>query len=118
MSEQKEVVEDFLENDDVIRGQEYVCLSFISPENVIKDKNIHFVQKFLEELVKKNNINMEQKDIDNLLEILNNFILSDYVKIWLQPLSMSPKATQLCYDACLKYNFNLSLQTHKYANIR
>jgi len=60
----------------------------------------------------------KQKDIDNLLEILNNFILSDYVKIWLQPLSMSPKATQLCYDACLKYNFNLSLQTHKYANIR
>jgi len=74
MSEQKEVVEDFLENDDVIRGQEYVCLSFISPENVIKDKNIHFVQKFLEELVKKNNINMEQKDIDNLNETYGDFI--------------------------------------------
>lgn len=60
----------------------------------------------------------KQKDVDNLLEILNGFVPKHDVKIWLQPLSMSPKATQICIDNALKYNFNLSLQTHKYANIR
>ena len=38
MSLSKEINEDFLEADDTIRGQNYVCLSFISPENVLKNK--------------------------------------------------------------------------------
>ena len=32
--------QDFLESDKQIRGQNYVCLSFISPENVLKNKEI------------------------------------------------------------------------------
>jgi len=43
-----EVEEDFLENDPEIRGQTYCLLSFISPEKVLKDKNMYFIQKFLE----------------------------------------------------------------------
>lgn len=39
--------EDYLEQDDAIPGQKYVCLSFISPENVLKDKNIYFLHSFL-----------------------------------------------------------------------
>ena len=38
----------FLECDDEIRGQKYICLSFLSPEKVLKSKDIFFFSKFLE----------------------------------------------------------------------
>ncbi len=41
------MTEDYLEQDDSIPGQKYVCLSFISPEKVLKDKNIYFLHSFL-----------------------------------------------------------------------
>jgi len=39
-------VEDYLDNDPPIRGQNYVCLSFLSPEDVIVNKEIYFLRKF------------------------------------------------------------------------
>ena len=39
--------EDFLDTDAAIRGQEFVCLSFISPESVLKRKDLYFFQKFM-----------------------------------------------------------------------
>ena len=42
-----ELNEDFLEVDSKIPGQNYVCLSFVSPEKVLKDKNMYFLSKFL-----------------------------------------------------------------------
>ena len=42
MASENEIQEDFLEVDQKIPGQNFVCLSFISPEKVLKDK-----QKFL-----------------------------------------------------------------------
>ena len=38
---------DYLEQDTAIRGQQYVCLSFISPEDVIKNKETYMFSKFL-----------------------------------------------------------------------
>jgi len=38
--------EDFLEQDKEIRGQNYVCLSFLSPEEVIQKKELYYFQKF------------------------------------------------------------------------
>ena len=38
----------FLEPDDEIRGQKFICLSFLSPEKVLKNKDIFFFSKFLE----------------------------------------------------------------------
>jgi Family of unknown function (DUF5832) len=38
---------DFLEQDQPIRGQNYVCLSFISPEDAIASKDAFAVSKFL-----------------------------------------------------------------------
>ena len=38
---------DLLEEDKPISGQKFVCVSFISPENVLKQKNHFFFQKFL-----------------------------------------------------------------------
>ena len=39
--------EDFLDQDPPLRGQNYVCLSFISPEAVLKRKDTYFIEKFL-----------------------------------------------------------------------
>ena len=39
---------DYLDEDKPIRGQNYVCLSFISPEDVLIDKEIFFFSKFTE----------------------------------------------------------------------
>jgi hypothetical protein len=38
---------DYLDQDPPIRGQKYVCLSFVSPEDVIKNKEVYFFQKYL-----------------------------------------------------------------------
>lgn len=43
---------DFLEVDTPIGGQSYTCLSFVSPETVIKEKNLQFVHKFLKTIAK------------------------------------------------------------------
>lgn len=40
-------VEDYLDNDQPIRGQNYVCLSFLSPDDVIVKKDAYFFTKFL-----------------------------------------------------------------------
>lgn len=39
--------EDFLNTDSPIRGQEFVCLSFISPEKVLEKKELFFFQRFM-----------------------------------------------------------------------
>ena len=39
--------EDYLEQDPSIRGQKYVCLSFVSPEDAIKNKEAYFLQQYL-----------------------------------------------------------------------
>ena len=39
---------DLLDEDKPISGQKFVCLSFISPEEIIKNKNLFLFEKFLE----------------------------------------------------------------------
>lgn len=67
MSQKEEVIEDFLENDNEIPGQKYCCISFISPENVLEQKQVFFVHKFLETIAKnydldRNKIQEKYKD--------------------------------------------------------
>lgn len=45
---------DYLDQDDHIRGQSYACVSFISPEEVIKLKEAYFVSAYLKENISKN----------------------------------------------------------------
>ena len=40
-------VEEFLENDTPILGQNYVCLSFVSPEKFIKQKEMYMFHKYM-----------------------------------------------------------------------
>lgn len=39
--------EDYLEEDPALRGQNYVCLSFISPEDILKKKDCFIFEKYL-----------------------------------------------------------------------
>ena len=65
------IVEDFLEADSPIRGQNYVCVSFISPEKVLKNKEVFKVTKFLEFLFKDTNTVDEKGNVLNKLRELN-----------------------------------------------
>ena len=58
------------------------------------------------------------KDIDKLKDLLQTWNIPKRVKIWLQPLSISTKATQLCIEQAMLNNWNISIQTHKYINAR
>ena len=55
--------EDFLESDPQIRGQNYCCLSFVSPEEVLNNKNVFFVHKFLKTIAK--NYDLDEESIEN-----------------------------------------------------
>lgn len=54
---------DYLEQDDPIRNQNFVCLSFLSPEDILKKKELFMFEKYVSEFSKKSN---------ELLSILNN----------------------------------------------
>ena len=43
---------DFLEVDDPIGGQQFVCLSFVSPEDIIQNKEAFKTAKFLQSYAK------------------------------------------------------------------
>ncbi|MCQ1057261.1 7-carboxy-7-deazaguanine synthase QueE [Photobacterium sp. DNB23_23_1] len=58
-----------------------------------------------------------QKDIEQLDELLAGKQLKTEVEIALQPISQKPRATELCIDTCIKRNWRLSIQTHKYLAI-
>ena len=55
------------------------------------------------------------------IENLKQFIASNHItkpSIWLQPLSQNTTATKLCIHHAMLNNWKLSIQVHKYLNIR
>jgi len=50
---------DYLEVDNPIPGQNYVCLSFVSPENIIESKEAFKVSKFLQSYCKEQDLNVD-----------------------------------------------------------
>jgi hypothetical protein len=79
-------MQDFLEVDKQIPGQNFVCLSFISPEKVIKNKELFFLQQFLQETYGVNNekvleeyqsyIEKNEKTLEETYSKENNFVTS------------------------------------------
>lgn len=57
------------------------------------------------------------KDIEQLDTLLDGVPLKETVAVALQPISQKPRATELCIDTCIKRNWRLSIQTHKYLAI-
>jgi len=60
----------------------------------------------------------KQADVDKLFTKIPQSYTTSGKTIWLQPLSQSKKATQLCIDTATKFNFRISIQTHKFIGIR
>ena len=76
MSEKKEIIEDFLEADPEIPGQKYVCLSFVSPENILENKDVFRIHKFLEVMAKKYDL-----DASGIQEKYKDFLYVNEEKI-------------------------------------
>lgn len=73
----EEIKEDFLEVDQKIPGQNFVCLSFVSPEKVIKQKEFYFLTKFLDHL-----INNQERSVQDIREkMLNKELSITYEKV-------------------------------------
>ena len=68
--------EDFLEADQTIPGQKYVCLSFVSPEEILKKKDIFFNHKFLETIAKQYDLKHE-----DLIEKYKDFLYLNQEKL-------------------------------------
>tara|TARA_B100001094_G_scaffold250091_1_gene247550 strand:+ start:1095 stop:1898 length:804 start_codon:yes stop_codon:yes gene_type:complete len=66
--ESKEEKIDYLEVDDQIPGQNYVCLSFVSPEDLIESKEAFKVAKFLQSVCKDKDM-----DFKKIMEQYNDF---------------------------------------------
>jgi len=58
---EEDSIEDFLSVDDKIPGQNYVCLSFVSPEKIIKKRETYIIHKFLKEHVEE--FKLDEKEI-------------------------------------------------------
>ena len=63
-----EIEEDFLTVDQKVPGQNFVCLSFISPEKVIKQKETFILHEFLKEICEEYKITEE-----NLIDKFDDF---------------------------------------------
>ncbi|MFN7094138.1 MAG: 7-carboxy-7-deazaguanine synthase QueE [Burkholderiales bacterium] len=76
---------------------------------------------FPEVVQRANEIKMpigKRQDITQLIEFIHYFQVPTSTPIWLQPLSQNPSATKLCIEQALLNNWRVSLQTHKFVNIR
>lgn len=71
---------DFLENDPPIRGQNYVCLSFVSPDKILENKNLFLVKKYLENLLKEKNINLDEDYLNNISDKYEDFLFNNREK--------------------------------------
>jgi len=64
---------DYLEEDDPIRGQQYVCLSFLSPEEIIEKKDVFMFNKFISNFKKEvnelfTNLKEKYKEEDDIIQ--------------------------------------------------
>ena len=69
MSGKTEIVEDYLKVDKELPGQNFVCLSFISPEKVLKQKQTFYLHNFLKAHAEKYGLTESQvtEEYDNYL---------------------------------------------------
>ena len=81
MSKNK-VTEDFLEVDDPISGQNYVCLSFVDPDEIIQNKEAFKTAKFLQSYAKDKGMKFEEvyEDYTNFQYKFQDEIQRDYDK--------------------------------------
>ena len=123
-SQEENIKEDFLEVDPKIPAQNFVCLSFVSPDKVLKQKEMHFTTKFLEHLFNSD----DQYTNDMRDKMMNKEITIDYdtIKTFYEDWSYSRK-DKLESEFYEKNEFRTTMRglkirgtydTHKEATIR
>ena len=91
MSENPKYV-DLLDEDKQIAGQRYCCLSFLSPEKILKQKKIFYFGKFLKDFEFENSIKKftqflnfisykHKLKFDDIVNDLNDFLKSEKDKM-------------------------------------
>ena len=60
----------------------------------------------------------KQADVEKIWTKIPVDIMCARKPIWLQPLSQSSKATDVCVASALQYDFKISIQTHKFIGVR
>lgn len=97
-----------------VRGNfDWVC---VSPKIDMPGKKEVKVQPML----KADEVKMvigKASDFEKLDILLREFMVKTDCQICLQPISQSPKATQLCIEECQKRGYRLSIQLHKYLGV-
>ena len=68
-----EIKEDFLEVDNPISGQNFVCLSFLSPENILKEKELFIFNHFLKDILSSELNDLKEMDENTLSEKYNDY---------------------------------------------
>jgi hypothetical protein len=68
---------DFLDQDPELRGQKYVCLSFLSPEDVIRSKDVFVFGKFMDSISKDvtmllDSISAKFKDYSDVQDLVHS----------------------------------------------
>jgi 7-carboxy-7-deazaguanine synthase len=58
------------------------------------------------------------RDVEKLHAFLAEHGVEDGRRVWLQPLSRSPKATALCIEAATEHGWRISVQTHAFIGVR
>ena len=108
---------DLLDEDLPVAGQKFACLSFISPENILKQKELYFFNKFLEQYdlnksLEKftqflNYIAYKYKlDFDNLTKDLKEFADEEKDKLYVTTLEDEYKTYIDNHEENLEQTFN------------
>lgn len=77
----KDILEDYLDEDEPINGQKYALLSFISPENVLEKKDLFFFEKFLQSFDLEWKTKNLEKFIAGIVMKINNELVDNASKL-------------------------------------
>jgi len=113
---------DLLDEDVAVAGQKFVCLSFVSPEKILKQKELYFFNKFLEQYdlnksLEKftqflNFISYKYKlDFDKLTKDLKEFTDEEKQKLYVSTLDDEYKTYIDNHEDSLESSFN---EDHKF----
>lgn len=61
---------------------------------------------------------MHWDDLAALDVLLRSYEWNSNLQVWLQPMSLDERATQLAYELCLQRGYNLSIQVHQLIGVK
>jgi hypothetical protein len=104
------VKEDFLEEDPEIRSQKFVLLSFLSPENILENKDQFFFQEFLKQYEVDYKIRNLETFLVSIVRNVNNKLTKESDKMEASAVDLSGAAATALTEAadiCRKARLNI-----------